>query len=94
MPEFIHCLVHHNSTNFNTAVTQIFAIQQVIVIQKKIPQQQGDRKSNHDLTHELQGRCNSHIYIWNEMLNHGFIAPSSLCTTIIHCCPLDVINYI
>jgi hypothetical protein len=34
MPEFIQCLVHYNSTNFNTAVTQIFAIQQEIVIQK------------------------------------------------------------
>lgn len=34
-PEFIHCLVHYNSTNFNTAVTQSFAIQQEIVIQKK-----------------------------------------------------------
>jgi len=26
MPEFIHCLVHYISTNFNTAVTQIFAV--------------------------------------------------------------------
>jgi len=35
MPEFIHCLVHYNSTYFNTTVTHIFAIQQEIVIQKQ-----------------------------------------------------------
>jgi len=37
MPEFIHFLVQYNSTNFNITVTQIFAVQQEIVIQKKVP---------------------------------------------------------
>jgi len=41
MPEFIHCLAHYNSTNFNATVTQNFAKQKEIVIQKKFLDKRG-----------------------------------------------------